>query len=534
VYGFSPLQRSPRHQDRLATTTQPETTQKDRSSHRTLQPPLPDTTTFSSTTTHHTHSKTASMMSAVPNKVSPTGTREIIDHSKVMRVSEENKQVLSAVEALLSLTPPVVQHPEEEEQEQAAAALQHPTGESSRIPTASSTNEPQGTTSAATAATSTNTTNCTTTASTTIVNLPYTQVPKAPRPTGTVSPCDSSVEDDHTHAAAPPDDSASTTYFEGSCDLWCPEDEECLSPLHCFMRKYCVEAFTAKAFDISTPKFGRSLGRSIAVGQVSSRLSWHCLLTSQFLATTICSCARVRRKPHHSHNAVHICHSSCLLLQLGIQCKWCKHRNYTDRQERAVCFPSTIKNIYHSIETWQRRHSTVCSDIPPWAKTQMINLMKCSRSGAGGRRMYWEESAKRLGMVDTDSGVRFFRPPGTIDPPPVKNNVPLQQLSMAAETGGNGNHMDMDGQHGGGTNSIIITINTTLSHPIVRDDDLDLQITGYLFCLLEQMESCYFSDEDRIGGRSKVKSCQQGYPGYVHVVVCCRYFICCAFVFRND
>jgi hypothetical protein len=204
-------------------------------------------------------------------------------------------------------------------------------------------------------------------------------------------------------------------------------------------------------------------------------------------------------------------------LQLGIQCKWCKHRNYSDRQERAVCFPSTIKNIYHSIETWQRRHSTVCGDIPPWAKTQMTNLMKCSRSGAGGRRLYWEESAKRLGMVDTDNGVRFFRPPGTIDPPPIKNTLPLQQLSVTMTPNDNGSVeicMDIDGNNTLGHNQVI-TIDTTVSHAIVREDDLELQITGYLFCLLEQMESCYFSDEDRIGGRSKVKSCQSGYPGYV-------------------
>lgn len=111
----------------------------------------------------------------------------------------------------------------------------------------------------------------------------------------------------------------------------------------------------------------------------------------------------------------------------------------------------------------------------------MTKLMECSRSGAGGRRLYWEESAKRMGMVDTDSGVRFIRPPGTVDPP-----EPKQVVEDVPE-----------------------------SKPVVSEEDSDLQITGYLFHLLNQMETCYFSEEDRIGGRSKVKSCRSGYPGYV-------------------
>jgi hypothetical protein len=164
-----------------------------------------------------------------------------------------------------------------------------------------------------------------------------------------------------------------------------------------------------------------------------------------------------------------------------------------------VCFPSTIINIYLSLETWKHRHSTVCSDIAPWAKARMTNLMSGAPAGASrnGRRLYWEESAKRIGMVDTDDGVRFFRPPGTIDPLPLTNNLTIQQLAASFESGENKD--------------------ITVSHPIVRDDDFKLQLTGYLFCLLEQMETCYFSDEDRLGGRSKVSSCQLGYPGYVHV-----------------
>jgi hypothetical protein len=48
--------------------------------------------------------------------------------------------------------------------------------------------------------------------------------------------------------------------------------------------------------------------------------------------------------------------------------------------------------------------------------------------------------------------------------------------------------------------------------PVVRDEDKSL-VKDYLYVLLDQMEQCYFSEEDRAGGRSKVKDCPIGYPG---------------------
>lgn len=228
----------------------------------------------------------------------------------------------------------------------------------------------------------------------------------------TVCSSDSSVG-----SAATSSSSSSKPYYQGpfytgSCLLALPEDEEHLSPLHCFMRKHCVELFTRSAGDV-----------------------------------------------------------------VGIQCQHCKHR--TSRAERAVCYPSALKNIYHSIETWQRRHSAACQDMPSWCKREMAALMRESRSGAGGRRSYWEESAKRLGMVDTELGIRFAHPPGTVLPVATpRSALPLRP-----------------------------------SLPIVQPEDMDLNITGFLYMLMDQMETCYFSEQDRVGGRSKVKTCRLGYPG---------------------
>jgi hypothetical protein len=219
-------------------------------------------------------------------------------------------------------------------------------------------------------------------------------------------------------------------WYNGSISLSLPEDDDVLSPLHCFMRRYCVEAFSASPEDVATPRYGKSHGFKVEVGQV------------------------------------------------GIRCLYCKDLPVGKRPERAVCYPSSLKNIYHSIETWQRRHSLVCTHITPWVRKSIVELMESSKTRAGGRRQYWEDSAKRLGMADTPRGVRFLRPPGDLGPEPAPEAVETKE---GAE-------------------------------PVVREEDKDL-VTDYLYLLMEQMQTCRFTEEDRTGGRSKIKDNDVGFPG---------------------
>jgi hypothetical protein len=155
------------------------------------------------------------------------------------------------------------------------------------------------------------------------------------------------------------------------------------------------------------------------------------------------------------------------------------------RPERAVCYPSSLRNIYHSIETWQRRHSLVCTLISPWVRKSIEELMESSKTRAGGRRQYWEDSAKRLGMVDTARGVRFVRPPGDLGPRQ-EPQVTGQDKSTERSDGG---------------------------LPVVLEEDRDL-VTDYLFLLMEQMQTCHFTEEDRTGGRSKIKNISLNFPGF--------------------
>ena len=259
-------------------------------------------------------------------------------------------------------------------------------------------------------------------------------LPPAHQPINTVSSVgslsDASEESDYYGNETSPG-----VFFTGNISLALSEDDDVLSPLHCFMRKYCVEAFSADQEDVATPRYGKSYGGKIVVGQV------------------------------------------------GIRCIHCKHLSFRRRPERAACFPSSLRNIYHSIETWQRRHSALCTELPRWVQKTMTDLMQSSKTCAGGRRQYWKDAAEKVGLVDTPYGVRFGRSPGL----EISSlSLPLSQPSSSSFP--------------------------STSIPLVSPEDKQL-VSDYLFLLMDQMQLCKFKEEDREGGRSKVKDCEVGFHG---------------------
>jgi hypothetical protein len=77
-----------------------------------------------------------------------------------------------------------------------------------------------------------------------------------------------------------------------------PDDDQHLNPLHCFVRKR-IEFFSATEQDVANPCPGRK--------------------------------ARVQ------------------LGQVGLRCTLCSRLPFVDRVKRAVCFPPSIKGVYHSV-----------------------------------------------------------------------------------------------------------------------------------------------------------------------------------------
>lgn len=144
-------------------------------------------------------------------------------------------------------------------------------------------------------------------------------------------------------------------------------DRENLNGLHCFVRQH-VEAFTADNNDISAPAPGRK--------------------------------------------------TRVILGQVGIRCIHCAKLPISERVKRSVCYPPSVRGIYHSISNMKFDHFAICRGLPAEARAEFTKLKdSCSRRGTAGNNgsrgstsstaRYYEESAMRKGLIDTDAGIRF-------------------------------------------------------------------------------------------------------------------------------
>jgi len=146
-----------------------------------------------------------------------------------------------------------------------------------------------------------------------------------------------------------------------------PEDEEWLTPLHCFVRRYCVEIFVATPEDVAAPCMGK-------------------------------------RNPVSVH-------------QVGIRCPYCSPERMENRQqavdvararENGVVYPSLITRIYNSSINLLQRHLRSCAFVPPEILARYEEL-KSSNARSGASKKYWADSALRLGLADTPDGIRLDR-----------------------------------------------------------------------------------------------------------------------------
>jgi len=93
--------------------------------------------------------------------------------------------------------------------------------------------------------------------------------------------------------------------------------------------------------------------------------------------------------------------------QVGIRCVHCSHLRPRDRAERSVCYPKSICRIYQTVADMQRFHFENCREIPDHVR-QLYKKLKTTRPrGVGSPQSYWVSSAKNLGLVDTNDGIRF-------------------------------------------------------------------------------------------------------------------------------
>jgi len=243
------------------------------------------------------------------------------------------------------------------------------------------------------------------------------------------------------------DDKFDQKWYNGVVPLGLPEDKYWLSELQVFLRSNFAEAFGANEADIAAPMHGRN--KPIALGQV------------------------------------------------GIRCIHCRNDSPSERGQQATSYPSLISGIYNSVQQMLRLHFDCCLSMPSETRSK-IDRLKESSSARGGRKQYWIDSAKRLGLVDTPHGIHFARDPyGPLPPlagPSAEDEAKLK-AKMERETEHDKRlknaYMEDDVKE-------VENVPDVEPYPLVQPEDRDL-ISDYLYLTLEQMQPCNLMEADKVG-----------------------------------
>lgn len=95
--------------------------------------------------------------------------------------------------------------------------------------------------------------------------------------------------------------------------------------------------------------------------------------------------------------------------QVGIRCRHCAHLPVVRRQKGSTYFPASTMGIYQAAQNMSTTHIQcgLCVEMPESIKQQFVLLMASKLNSSGAGRPYWADSAKKLGLVDTEeNGIR--------------------------------------------------------------------------------------------------------------------------------
>ena len=164
----------------------------------------------------------------------------------------------------------------------------------------------------------------------------------------------------------------------------------------------------------------------------------------------------------------------------------------------AVSYPLSVAGIYESVKRWQKVHLEQCEDVPHDVKFKLQEL-SANNAWIPTTRQYWADSARSLGMVDTEDGIRFasdpMAGPSTMKTPSVGPSE-VKRDSIHEE-----NSTKSEGREGS---------SLTDGSSIVFSDDMAL-VPPYVYFLMRQVEFTRFTEADRFVARSKGPV---GYSGF--------------------
>ena len=100
-----------------------------------------------------------------------------------------------------------------------------------------------------------------------------------------------------------------------------------------------------------------------------------------------------------------------VLNQVGIRCKHCAHLPVLNRQKGSTYFPAAMIGLYQAAQNMSTTHMQcgLCPEMPTEIKEKFAQLISTKLASSGAGRKYWARAAKKLGLVDTDNGIRFIR-----------------------------------------------------------------------------------------------------------------------------
>ena len=278
---------------------------------------------------------------------------------------------------------------------------------------------------------------------------------------------DSSVRTTHTTATSnsyePVYSTGPFATLERPLPLAMSTDKDWLTPLHCFVRKHCVEVFCATEADVAAPSKGKR--KPIQVGQIGIRCP-HCHPNSPSMLNKKGSSNEVVGKA---------------------------------RERGSVYYPTTIASIYNATMNLLQRHLHSCTAVPQEVMSRYETL-KSDDARSGTSKKYWIESALSLGLVDTEMGIRC----SAATPPPLPQLTDSQkdmQKHIKDQTA-TGARDEEGGDLGKDESKELDRSDTNLEEPspLTAPEDKSYS-TSFSYHLLSQMRPCVFTEADRLGKR---------------------------------
>lgn len=212
-----------------------------------------------------------------------------------------------------------------------------------------------------------------------------------PRPRSSFS---SSSINDRTNSNTPTENETNSNVptLNSSMPIATEEDPMYLSPAQCFIRMHCCEFFVSDGGPAMTCTFSDEGNNAFYQDFSPSSSKMRMLSTS-------CGSIGGGRGPVSAG-------------RVGIRCSFCKHAPSHLRSAQSMSFPSNLSGICGSVGMIQCRHISQCPMVPNDVRDELIVLkQRGSRNGGhhwAGRQQFWVDSAKKLGLFDTEDGIRLI------------------------------------------------------------------------------------------------------------------------------